>query len=225
MPRPPRALTSSAVSSTVAVAFARACARVDRPVTYTVAPQSPSASATPRPTPRLAPVTTATRPRRSGPAQVTGPSAMERGLLLRRGERPRRLRAALLAEGEAQLARRAQTVGVVGPEGRARLVEVERTEEVAPEVALLARHLLRGSANLRHLLDRPPRRHPRSWNGRHPTRRRRGPATALPANAGDFAPTSVLPSKRALLHAFMREQAASSVRFGRQRCLPPDALR
>src|SRR3954466_1353283 len=165
MPRPPRAVTSSAVSSTAVCAFARACARVDRPVTYTVAPQSPSASATPRPTPRLAPVTTATRPRRSGAAQLKGRSAMERGLLLRRRERPRRLRPALLAEGEAQLARRPQTVGMVGPEGRARLLEVERAQEVASEVALLARHLLRGSANLRHLLHRPPRRHPRSRNG------------------------------------------------------------
>jgi hypothetical protein len=36
--------------------------RAVRPVTYTVAPAPPSASAMPRPAPRLAPVTTATLP-------------------------------------------------------------------------------------------------------------------------------------------------------------------
>src|SRR3954463_2536997 len=54
-PCPPRAVTSAATSSTV-----------ERPVTWTVAPHSPSTSAMPRPTPRVAPVTTATRPLRSG---------------------------------------------------------------------------------------------------------------------------------------------------------------
>src|SRR5690606_37925562 len=38
------------------------CARVLRPVTYTVAPASPSSTAMPRPAPRLAPVMTATWP-------------------------------------------------------------------------------------------------------------------------------------------------------------------
>src|SRR5437588_10799209 len=41
-------------------------ARVLRPEQYTVAPASPSASAAPRPTPRVAPATSATRPFRSG---------------------------------------------------------------------------------------------------------------------------------------------------------------
>src|SRR3954469_16711093 len=54
-PCPPRAVTSAAASSTVV-----------RPVTWTVAPHSPSTSATPLPTPRVAPVTTATVSARSG---------------------------------------------------------------------------------------------------------------------------------------------------------------
>src|SRR4051794_22959622 len=54
-PCPPRAVTSAAASSTVV-----------RPVTCTVAPHSPSTSATPLPTPRVAPVTTATVPSREG---------------------------------------------------------------------------------------------------------------------------------------------------------------
>src|SRR4051794_29027110 len=54
-PWPPRAVTSAAASSTVV-----------RPVTWTVAPHAPSTSATPLPTPRVAPVTTATVSARSG---------------------------------------------------------------------------------------------------------------------------------------------------------------
>src|SRR3954453_2301489 len=70
-PRPPRAVTSAAASSTV-----------DRPVTWTVAPHSPSTSAMPRPTPRVAPVTTATRPPRSGGLHATATmvSALRRPL-------------------------------------------------------------------------------------------------------------------------------------------------
>src|SRR3954447_23775378 len=54
-PCPPRAVISTAASSTVV-----------RPVTWTVAPHSPSTRATPLPTPRVAPVTTATVSARSG---------------------------------------------------------------------------------------------------------------------------------------------------------------
>ena len=68
---------------------------------------------------------------------------VERGLLLSRRERPCGLAAALLAEHEAQLRRRAQPLGVIGPERRARLVELERAQAVAGEEALLARDLLR----------------------------------------------------------------------------------
>src|ERR1700755_2903286 len=117
----------------------------------------------PSPTPRLAPVTRATRSGRSGGCQViAGPpgrpasaSAVQRGLLLRRRERPRRLRAPLLAEVEPQLPARPERVGRVGPERRTRLVEIECTEEVALEVAVLARNLLRGSPNLRHAQHDP----------------------------------------------------------------------
>ena len=41
-----------------------------RPVHTTVAPASPSAMAMPRPAPRVAPATTATRPRRASPSGV-----------------------------------------------------------------------------------------------------------------------------------------------------------
>src|SRR3954468_18881826 len=58
-PCPPRAVTSAAASSTVV-----------RPVTWTVAPHSPSTSATPLPTPRVAPVTTATVSSRAGAVHV-----------------------------------------------------------------------------------------------------------------------------------------------------------
>ena len=60
MPVPPRISTSAAVSPTVP---ANGCVPAGRsPVTYTVAPCSAKARAMPLPIPRLAPVTTATRP-------------------------------------------------------------------------------------------------------------------------------------------------------------------
>src|SRR5580704_18983080 len=64
MPWPPRRVTSSAVSSMVPGAPSAGLGpeRVVRPVTYTVAPASPSARAMPRPQPLLAPATTATLP-------------------------------------------------------------------------------------------------------------------------------------------------------------------
>ena len=62
-PCPPASVTSSAVSSTECGNSATAGRpRTLRPVTYTVAPSAPSATATPRPAPRLAPVTTAILP-------------------------------------------------------------------------------------------------------------------------------------------------------------------
>src|SRR3712207_6850132 len=53
-------------------------------------------------------------------------SAVKRGLLLRGREGPRGARAALGPEGEAQLLRRPETLGMVRPEGRTRLVLGER---------------------------------------------------------------------------------------------------
>src|SRR5438132_4326037 len=63
MPRPPRSVTSRAAASTPS----------ERPVTYTVAPDSPRTRAMPRPTPRLDPVTTATLPARAGADQPALP--------------------------------------------------------------------------------------------------------------------------------------------------------
>ena len=86
------------------------------------------------------------RDERRGGAALT----VQGGLLVRAGEGPRGRGAALLAEGEAQLARRAQAVGMVRPEGRAGLVEVQRAQQVAAEVAVVARDLLRCGTTLRH---------------------------------------------------------------------------
>src|SRR5713226_1651019 len=93
MPCPPRAVTISAVSSIVsgrrvwshgdtflAPFLGRRFARVLRPEQYTVAPASPNASAVPRPTPRVAPATSATRPRRSGALWEDGYNAYEEGV-------------------------------------------------------------------------------------------------------------------------------------------------
>ena len=120
----------------------------------------------PRPTPRLAPVTTATRPRRSGGCQLmaapAGPrSAVQRGLLLRGRERPRRLRQARARRKRQRTCCGGRSpVGMVGPERRARLVEIERTEEVALEVAVLARNLLCGQPEPSPCAARPPRHNP-----------------------------------------------------------------
>ena len=66
------------------------------------------------------------------PAAPAGPAlGVQRGLFLSRGERPGGAGAALLAEHEAQLRRRFQ-LRLVRTEGRARLLERERAQEVRP---------------------------------------------------------------------------------------------
>jgi hypothetical protein len=73
-------------------------------------------------------------------------------LFLGRGECPGGTRAALLAELEAQLARRRQ-LGLGGAEGGTGLGEIQGTEQIATEVALIACDLACGSlALLRHRL-------------------------------------------------------------------------
>src|SRR4030095_13509280 len=63
IPFPPIAVTASAVEETVPPSLPVSVFSLTvRPVTYTVAPASPSPRAIPFPTPRLAPVTTATFP-------------------------------------------------------------------------------------------------------------------------------------------------------------------
>ena len=124
----------------------------------------------------------AKRRRQTGPRRLP----VQRRLLLRTRKRPRRLRPALLAEGEAQLAWGAQPVWVIGPEGRARLVEVERAQQVAAEVAVIARDLLRCCTTLRHFPDRPPQSGAR-FNGRQACKQDgNGRAIRLSANAGLF---------------------------------------
>src|SRR5687768_6524412 len=67
MPSPPALVTSSAVSSIVSARPTSDCwSRVVRPPTNTVAPTAPNSTAMARPAPRVAPVTTATFPLRSG---------------------------------------------------------------------------------------------------------------------------------------------------------------
>jgi hypothetical protein len=66
MPRPPAAVTSSAVSSMVSGrSYSERCPPPERPVTYTVAPAAPSCAAMPRPAPLVAPATSATLPVRA----------------------------------------------------------------------------------------------------------------------------------------------------------------
>src|SRR3712207_4240365 len=81
MPVPPASVTSSAVSSIVSGRlYSDGCSRVVRPVQYTVAPAAPSSTAMPRPAPRVAPATSATRPRRSTSALGgVGPAPEVRG--------------------------------------------------------------------------------------------------------------------------------------------------
>src|SRR6185295_3493340 len=138
----------------------------------------------------------------------------QRRLLVRAGERPRGGRAAVLAEGEAQLARRAQAVGMSGPEGRAGLVEVQSTEQVATEVALVARDLLRCGATLRHSA-RPPRQRT------HQTSRmqagRTGPRTWASRNCRAFPPRTRRGCKRPDISPSAREEPASCGRFRRRR--------
>ena len=82
-------------------------------------------------------------PLRARPYTRQGASlGVQRGLLLRGGKRPSGTRAALLAEHEAQLLRWFE-LRIVRPEGRTRLCQLERAQQVDTEVALLAAHLLR----------------------------------------------------------------------------------
>ena len=125
-------------------------------------------------------------------SQPQGRSAVQSSLLLGARERPGGLAAALLAEHEPHLRRRPQPVRMVGPERRARLVELEGAEAVAGEEALLARHLrrplgARRRGNCGH--PRRPLRSPlRHRTGAIKAQRRPGasrpPQAPLPQNAG-----------------------------------------
>src|SRR4051794_15635875 len=96
------------------------------------------------------------------PARPRTGSAVQRRLLLGSRERPRSLRATLLAEVEPKLTRWPQAVRVIRAERRARLVQIERAQQVAAEVALIARDLLRCCTALRHCPVRPPSRKTRT---------------------------------------------------------------
>src|SRR3954447_2069971 len=85
----------------------------------------------------------ARRKRRSYSSRWSG---VERRLLVGRREDVGRTRPALLAEYEGHLARWPQPLGGIRTEGRAGFLEAQRTQQVAPEEAVLARDLL----TLRH---------------------------------------------------------------------------
>src|SRR5216117_3244600 len=78
---------------------------------------------------------------------------MKRRLLLRRAKRERRSAERVVAEVEAHLARRLEALGAVRAIGHAGLVDVERGEQVALEVAALAGDLLRLGPRRRHCCD------------------------------------------------------------------------
>src|SRR3954453_6563655 len=86
------------------------------------------------------------------PSRARAASGVQRGLLLCRREGPDRLGAPLLAEGEAQLARRAQALRAVRAGRRARPPQGQSAQRVASEVARLARDLLPCRDPLRHAL-------------------------------------------------------------------------
>src|ERR1700679_1162471 len=69
------------------------------------------------------------------PGTAAKRSGVQRRLFLRRGERPRGARAALLAKDETQLLRR-RKLRLVRPEGGAGLSQLQCTQQVAPEIAL-----------------------------------------------------------------------------------------
>src|SRR3954447_23326530 len=83
-------------------------------------------------------------------------SGVESSLLVGRREGERRARPALLAEDERHLPRWAEALGGIRTKGRARFVKVQRAQQIAPEEALLARHLLtlRHPSNTLRLVDR-----------------------------------------------------------------------
>src|SRR4051794_23295083 len=85
-PVPPRLVTRSAVSSMVSGRlYSERVEPLVRPVQRTVAPASPRAAAMPRPAPRVAPATTATRPRSDVGSGVQGIAGF---CHRRRGARP-----------------------------------------------------------------------------------------------------------------------------------------
>ena len=103
-----------------------------------------------------------------GPPQYTPPHTpggmavpiralrVQRRLFLRGGEGPGGARALLLAKDEAQLLRRPELSGI-GTEGGTGLGEIEGAEQVAPEEALIARHLERATRALLSLRQNSPR--------------------------------------------------------------------
>src|SRR5580658_3756418 len=120
MPRPPAAVTSSAVSSMVSGRPDDAgVARVLRPVQYTVAPASPSIRAMPRPAPRVAPATTVIFPVRV--------EDMQRSLR-------HQARVRIVPVGQLRLA--GEIAVPVGRKGACRS-EVDETLEIAHQVRLI----------------------------------------------------------------------------------------
>jgi hypothetical protein len=63
---------------------------------------------------------------------------MQDGLLGGRGELPRDLHAALLAEHEPQLTWWTEAAGLLGAEARARLAVADRTQKIRPKEAVFA---------------------------------------------------------------------------------------
>jgi hypothetical protein len=95
--------------------------------------------------------TTPMKPPMSGQYMVgTLHARVQSHLLAGRGERPRDLKTAVLAEHELQLTGRAQTVRMVGPVGRAWTGIGNGAQQVLTEEAVLTAHPLRPCARVRH---------------------------------------------------------------------------
>jgi hypothetical protein len=123
---------------------------------------------------------------------------VKRGLLCRRRERPGDLQPSVGSEYEPQLARRPQTLGPVGTEGRARTILIHGAQPVALKEALLTARLLNCSA-FRHypvnsplrpdarLLDPASKRTSRRRRGLIPGKRKNFTSVQNPSNCGIFS--------------------------------------
>jgi len=124
---------------------------------------------------------------------------VKRDLLGRRREFPGDLQPALGAEYEAQLARRPQPLGPVGPERRARAVLTHRAQPVSLKEARLTAGLLNHPASWHYRADTPrsysmlnscsqaSKRTQTHRRGSIPGKRKKFTSSRKPSNSGMFS--------------------------------------
>src|ERR1700690_332855 len=147
---------------------------------------------------------------------------VQRSLLLRRGKCPGCARAALLAKHEAQLLWRFE-LRVVRPEGRARLCQLERAQEIDTEVALLTAHFVRRplgrSLGLRSLHQHTPQATGRiERTGRDQSTIRQGTQGAAAAQPANRKEISCYPEIARNQSRSCDNHAVDAALSGRSRC-------